>query len=75
MQKIELTQEKLCTLREKLPWGAQKRISERIGVTVTLVNKVLNGHWQNDDVIAAAFEIIEEEEAKRKMLNEKIDQL
>ena len=75
MEKINMTQEKLFTLRDKLPWGAQKKIADKLDVTVTLVNKVLNGHWQNDDVIAAAFEMAEEAELKQKMLAEKINQL
>ena len=75
MEKINMTQEKLFILRDKLPWGAQKRIAENLNVTVALVNAVLNGRLLNDKVIAAAIELAEETEANRKALIEKINQL
>ena len=75
MEKINMTQEKLFILRDKLPWGAQKRIAENLNVTVALVNAVLNGRLLNDKVIAAAIELAEETEANRKALIKKINQL
>lgn len=75
MKRVELTKEKLCTLRGGLPRGAQKEIAERLGVTQECVSRVLNGHEKSDKVIKAALKLYNEEQEKNDALIEIINQL
>lgn len=66
---------KAANIREKLPYGAIKRISENLGVSYTTVNRVIAGKSKNVAVLKAiAREIAEnkkhEEECQK--LHEKL---
>ena len=75
MEKNQLTQEKLCTLRAWLPWGTQKVIAERLGKSQEWVNRVLNGHDYSNEVIEIALELYEMEQKRKEVISEKINQL
>lgn len=47
-------------LKAQLPFRGQGIIAERTGKSRETVNKVLNGHWWNQDVVDAAVELIRE---------------
>lgn len=50
----------LAELRENLPWGSQKEIAKRCGLSRLTVNKVLNGVFFNKKVIDTAIEYLKE---------------
>jgi hypothetical protein len=75
MERVELSKEKLCTLRGGLPRGAQKIISDRLRRSLVFVNRVLNGHVYDDKVIKAAYKLYDEEMKRKEAIIEIINQL
>jgi predicted transcriptional regulator len=50
----------LAKLKEKLPFGAQGEIAKRSGIHLVHVNRVLNGKYYNEKVIATTIEYLKE---------------
>ena len=75
MQKINITQEKLFTLKEGLKWGDQKEIADKLGVSQSLVNMVLSGAKYNARIIEVALDLYEREQKRKEIISEKLNQL
>lgn len=75
MKRIDMTQEKLFTLREGLKWGDQKEIAKKLKVSQALVNAVLMGKLYNDRIIEVALELYEREQKRKEIISEKLNQL
>jgi hypothetical protein len=63
--------EKISTLRQSLPYGAIKLISERTGAHRDTVARVLSGKSYRKDVIKEALKIIKE----RSSLIQKVERV
>jgi hypothetical protein len=75
MERVELTKEKLCTLRGGLPRGAQKVISDQLRRSLVFVNRVLNGHVYDAEVIKAAYRLYNQEQKRKDAIVEILNQL
>ena len=65
----------LKKLKKKLPKGGVLKISNRTGMSISMVSYVLTGKRYNKDVIQAAINIIEETSKEEELLNQKINSL
>lgn len=63
-----MTPNELKKLRKKLPRGYQEIIIARTGLSLSTISAVMNGHWENPQVIEAAFEILQEKNEREANL-------
>ena len=75
MNTKQVSEDKLKTLRDMLPHGSSKIISEKLGIRADYISRVLHGREINTKVLNAAVDIaIEQKNAVDKVLS-KIDML
>lgn len=75
MRNRRISTDKLKAIRNYLPQGSNKIISEKTGLTPIYVSKVLNGVHQNIPVIEEALKLALEEKAIRDTFDSKLDTL
>ena len=61
---MAFSKEELKKIKQGLPRGAAKEIAQSLGLAYVTVNKILNGHFNNDEVILAAFDKYEAHQLK-----------
>lgn len=70
-----MTKKDLKKLRDQLPRGFGKTISEKTGYHFNTVYMVLKGELDNQEVIEAAIELARAENERKKQLQQKIKTL
>lgn len=71
MSKSYISTKSLLKLKNKLPYGSITKISIKLGISKSVVSRVLNGEVNNQQVITEALEIIK----AHKNLEASINQL
>ena len=67
-----LTKEEVIKIKEKLPNGWQKTISQATGYSTVFVSHVINGKRENESIVRAALILIKGNEETKKELSKKI---
>jgi len=67
-----MTTKELQTLKSKMPKGYRQKIREKTGLSVTMVDYVFMGIRQNQSVIIAALDILEEYEKEQAIFNARL---
>jgi hypothetical protein len=62
-------------LKERLPYGWQKKIAEHCELSTETVKKVLQGDFYNREVIEAAIELAKENIENENRIKREIDKL
>jgi len=72
-----ITQEELKQVRDNLPTNYLATLHEKLALkwSKSLIEKVLRGDRNNDDIIMAAIELAEETRSKKIALKERINTL
>jgi len=52
--------------------GHQKKVADKTGLSIAAVSRVLNGVYNNDEVINAAIQVRDEVKQERELLMSKI---
>ena len=70
-----MTKDELMILKNALPFGSQKRISDILGISLQAVGQALSGKSKNEDVVEQAFLILEEEKRKAEDQSQRLSGL
>jgi hypothetical protein len=62
-------------IRLKLPRGFQKKLAKKTGYSIQFISRVLNAHEDNNKVLAAALDLIEEQKKANHILAQRIKQV
>lgn len=70
-----MTKDQLIKLKNILPRGYRKTLSDRTKLSVSLVDLVFAGKRQNDQILSVAIEMAESNKKMKEQLSQKIDEL
>lgn len=73
--KSQLSTKSLSRLKEALPKGGLGKIADSLGLSPSLVSRVLSGQVHNEDVIHEAIRLIREQQEEINRLETVIDKL
>jgi len=73
--KSQLSTNHLRKIRKALPHGSIKKIADDLNLDISTVSKVLQGNHNNNSIIDAALNIIEEGKKSAQVLDQRINSI